>query len=124
MDYHYQYVQSLNQYLRAYLKSRGDIVINTPDYNVSPYILNFSPVGYKPEVLVHDLESMDCFISTKSTCSSKKNDISRTLQAMGIDQSIAKSALRISFSHLTTKEEVDDFIEALSISLDRIKKQR
>lgn len=124
LDYHYQYVQSLNQYLRAYLKTRDDIVINSPEYNVSPYILNFSPVGYKPEVLVHDLETMDCFISTKSACSSKKNDISRTLQAMNIDPRIAGSALRISFSHFTTKEEIDDFIEALSISLDRIKKQR
>lgn len=123
-DYKYKKVQELNIYLRNYLNSRDDIVINTPQDNASPYILNFSPLGYKPEVLVHDLESMGCYISTKSTCSSKKNDISRTLVAMNIDPYIAQSALRISFSHITTKEDVDSFIKALSISLDRIKKQR
>ena len=123
-DYKYNYVKSLNHYLREYLETRNDIVINTPRENTSPYILNFSPLGYKPEVLVHDLESMGCFISTKSTCSSKKNDISRTLKAMNIDPYIAGSALRISFSPMTTKEEVDKFIQALSISLERIKKQR
>ncbi len=124
LDYNYQYVYSLNEYLRNYLNSRNDIVINTPTEDVSPYILNFSPVGYKPEVLVHDLETMDCYVSTKSACSSKKNDISRTLQAMHIDERIAGSALRISFSHLTTKDEIDTFIEALSLSLKRVKKQR
>ena len=123
-DYKYNYVKSLNEYLRKYLESRDDIVINTPKDHTSPYILNFSPLGYKPEVLVHDLESMGCFISTKSTCSSKKNDISRTLKAMNIDPYIAGSALRISFSHMTTKDEIDEFIQALSISLERIKKQR
>lgn len=123
-DEKFNYVKSLNNYLRAYLESRNDVVINTPKEDTTPYILNFSPLGYKPEVLVHDLESMGCFISTKSTCSSKKNDISRTLSAMGIDPYIAGSALRVSFSHITTKEDIDGFIKALSISLNRIKKQR
>ena len=43
---------------------------------------------------------------------------------MGIDEKIAGSALRISFSHLTTKEDIDEFIETLKISLQRVKKQR
>lgn len=124
LDYNYQYVLSLNQYLRKILNEIQDIVINSPSADVSPYILNLSCVGYKPEVLVHDLESQGCFVSTKSACSSKKNDISRTLKAMGIDEKIAGSALRISFSHLTTKEDIDEFIETLKISLQRVKKQR
>jgi len=114
----------LNQYLRKILNEIQDIVINSPSADVSPYILNLSCIGYKPEVLVHDLESQGCFVSTKSACSSKKNDISRTLKAMGIDEKIAGSALRISFSHLTTKEDIDEFIETLKISLQRVKKQR
>jgi cysteine desulfurase len=121
---HYNYVQSLNQYLRGYLNTLDDIVINTPVEHSSPYILNFSAVGYKPEVLVHDLETMDCYVSTKSACSSKKTDISSTLKAMNVDPKIGGSALRISFSHLTTKDEIDTFIIALTKSLNRVKKQR
>lgn len=124
LDQKYRYVTSLNQYVREQLSQMTDVVINTPAQHVSPYILNFSCVGYKPEVLLHALEMNECYVSTKSTCSSHKNDISRTLQAMGIDENIAKSAIRISFSHHTTKDEIDEFLFYLKQVLQTIKKQR
>jgi len=120
----YQYVQSLNQYVRTELLKENDIVINTPQENSSPYILNFSCVGYKPEVILHALEAKECYVSTKSTCSSHKNDISRTLAAMHLPMVVAQSAIRISFSHMTTKEEIDAFLYHLSTVLKTIKKQR
>lgn len=119
-----QYVETLNQYVRDALLKMDNLVINTPKEYASPYILNFSCVGYKPEVLLHALESYKCFVSTKSTCSSHKNDVSRTLAAMHISDEVAKSALRISFSHLTKKEDIDEFLHYLQITLKTIKKQR
>lgn len=101
-----------------------DIVINTPVEESSPYILNFSCVGYKPEVILHALEAHECYVSTKSTCSSHKNDVSRTLGAMGVPIEIAQSAIRISFSHHTKQEEIDEFLYHLSSTLKTIKKQR
>lgn len=120
----WNYVQSLNQYVREFLAKEQDIVINTPIENSSPYILNFSCVGYKPEVILHALEAKDCYVSTKSTCSSHKNDVSRTLAAMQLPLEVAQSAIRISFSHITTKEEIDAFLYHLSTILKTIKKQR
>ena len=120
----WNYVQSLNQYVREFLAKEQDIVINTPIENSSPYILNFSCVGYKPEVILHALEAKDCYVSTKSTCSSHKNDVSRTLAAMQLPLEVAQSAIRISFSHMTTKEEIDAFLYHLSTILKTIKKQR
>ena len=73
---------------------------------------------------MHALEEYDIYISTKSACSSKHTDVSHTLAAMHLDDEIAKSALRISFSHLTTKEEIDTFLKALDESLKNVKKQR
>ena len=58
------------------------------------------------------------------SCSSKKVEISHTLAAMHLDPLISSSALRLSFSHLTTKEELDAFLDALKDTLNRIKKQR
>ena len=43
---------------------------------------------------------------------------------MHLDDEIAKSALRISFSHLTTQQEIDTFLKALDESLKNVKKQR
>lgn len=121
---HYAYVRSLNTYVREELSQIPDIVINTPFSHSSPYILNFSTVGYKPEVILHALEDYECYVSTKSTCSSHKNDVSRTLASMNIPMDIAKSAIRISFSHLTTKDEIDEFLFHLKHILKIIKKQR
>lgn len=120
----FQHVYALNQYVRNVLMREKDIVINSPIENCSPYILSFSAIGYKPEVILHALEAKECYVSTKSTCSSHKNDVSRTLAAMGVDDAIAKSAIRISFSHLTTQEEIDEFLYHLQTILKTIKKQR
>lgn len=124
LDDHYQYVMMLNQYVREQLQQIPDIVMNTPQDHVTPYILNFSCVGYKPEVILHALEMHECYVSTKSTCASHKHDVSRTLEAMGIDEKIAKSAIRISFSHYTTRDEIDEFLFYLKQVLKTIKKQR
>ncbi len=123
-EQHYRYVSTLNHYVREALSQESEVVINTPMENSSPYILNFSCVGYKPEVILHALESHDCYVSTKSTCSSHQNDVSKTLAAMNLSDDVAKSAIRISFSHLTTKEDIDKFIYHLSSILKTIKKQR
>lgn len=120
----YQHVLSLNQYVRKELQKEAGITINTPESHSSPYILNFSCIGYKPEVLLHALEKEECYVSTKSTCSSHKDDVSKTLAAMHLSDDIAKSAIRISFSHMTTKEEVDEFLYHLHHILRTIKKQR
>lgn len=120
----YQHVLSLNHYVREELKNEQDIVINTPVHSSSPYILNFSCIGYKPEVILHALEKEECYVSTKSTCSSHKNDVSKTLAAMHLSDEVAKSAIRISFSHMTTKEEIDEFLYHLHQILKTIKKQR
>lgn len=120
----YQYVQSLNHYVRKVLMTLDDVVMNTPEMNSSPYILNFSCIGYKPEVILHALEAQECYVSTKSTCSSHKNDVSRTLAAMHLPDAVAKSAIRMSFSDLTTQNEVEEFLFHLKTILKTIKKQR
>ena len=49
-----------------------------------PHILNVSFVGLKPEVVVHALEEHGVYVSTKSACSSKANEVSRVLVSMGV----------------------------------------
>lgn len=120
---HYTQVSQINRYTRDELMKLDDIVINSPE-NCSPFILNFSTVGYKPEVILHALEEKKIFVSTKSTCSSHKNDVAKTIGAMNLPNDVAQSAIRISFSHLTTKEHIDEFISQLKNILKTVKKQR
>ena len=91
---------------------------------VSSHIVNFSCIGYKPEVILHALEEKDILISTRSACSSKTSDVSRVMQQLHLPDEVAKSALRVSISDLTKEEEIDKFIYCLKEVLDSIKKQR
>lgn len=124
VDQNYIYVKKLNRYLREQLLMLPDIVINSDETYCLPYVLNISCVGYKPEVILHALESKEIYISTRSACSSKTANTSRVMKALGIDEKIASSAIRISISSLTSYEDIDTFIYALQEILRTIKKQR
>ena len=103
-------VVELNKYLRNQLTNL-DVVINSP-IDSSPYILNFSIIGKKPETVLHTFEFFDIYISSKTACSSKE-DYSKTLYALTNNMDISKSSLRVSLSKDNTKEEIDTFIKVL-----------
>ncbi|MBQ8995389.1 MAG: cysteine desulfurase [Oscillospiraceae bacterium] len=80
------------------------VVKNSPE-NSSPYILNLSVLGFRSETLLHFLESREVLVSSGSACS--KGEKSHTLEAMNVDGERLDSALRFSFSSLTTREEAE-----------------
>ena len=55
-------------------------------------------------------------VSSKSTCGSRKNELNRTLDALGVDENYA---LRISFDYTNSEEEIDYFIKSLKEILDK-----
>ena len=121
LDQKIAYVKDLNQYLRKQLTMEG-VTINSPE-DASPYILNVSFIGYKPEVFVHELEKYEIYCSTRSACSTKETQVSRILDVMGFDLPIASSAIRISLSYLTTKQEIDTLVDAIHKTMKNLKKQ-
>ena len=68
------------------------------------------------EVLLNALNDRGIMVSSKSTCGSRKNELNRTLNSMGIDED---HAIRISFDHTNTKEEIEYFISNLKEILDK-----
>lgn len=107
-----KYVKELNTYTRNLLSSIDNVVINS-DENCLANIINFSCMNYKPEVILHALEQEEIYISTRSACSSKTSDVSRVMAMLNIDEKVAKSALRISISYLTSYEDIDKFVYCL-----------
>lgn len=76
-----------------------------------PWIFNLSVIGYRSEIMLHYLESHGVYVSSGSACSvGKQNGI---LAALRIPDNRQDSAIRISFSHETTMEEIDIFCELL-----------
>ncbi|MFQ6791713.1 MAG: cysteine desulfurase family protein [Thomasclavelia sp.] len=119
-----EHIKKINQYCRKCLKEIDGIVINSDPSVCIDTIINFSCLGYKPEVILHDLETKEIYLSTRSACSSKSSNISRVMEQLHLDEKVASSALRISFSEHTSKEDIDKFCYYLQDSMTKLKKQR
>ena len=92
-----------------------DIFVRISDEATSPYILSVSAVGLRGEVLLHMANDKGLIIGTGSACSSNaKTRYSKVILACGYDEKIADGVLRISFSSLTTENEVDEAILILN----------
>lgn len=93
----------------------GIIVVNTKkSENFAPHIVSVSFVGIRSEVMLHALEEYNIFVSAGSACSSRDKKISSTLRSIGLNQNIAESTIRISFSKYNNKSEIDSFVDVLS----------
>ncbi|WP_342433946.1 cysteine desulfurase family protein [Neobacillus sp. FSL H8-0543] len=108
--------------LREGLSKIEDLTFNTPQEESAPHILNFSLKGMKSEVLIHALEQEGIYLSTTSACSSKKKSPSKTLLAMGVPESIAESAFRISLSFDNTEAEAEKVIKAVGKAVKQLRR--
>ena len=114
-------LQRLLDQLREGVSPIEGIQVNTPEKGTAPHIMNLSVPGVKAEVLLHALEERGFLVSTKSACSSKANEPSRVLMAIGVGTECASSSLRISLGRDNTAEEVAQFIEALRICVKTLR---
>lgn len=104
--------QSFLEQIKAKLDG---VIINgdTTPNGGSPYIINLSFPGLKSEVIVHSLESKDCYVSSKSACSSKLEKPSRVLLDMGLTPREALGSIRISMGLDTLESELAALAESL-----------
>ncbi|NLI57276.1 MAG: cysteine desulfurase [Clostridium sp.] len=86
----------------------------------SPYILNASFENIRGEVLLHHLEEKNIFVSTGSACSSRRNVHSHVLTALGLSPSCIEGAIRFSFSHTNSEEDIEETVDALKSILPKI----
>ncbi|SDB19629.1 cysteine desulfurase family protein [Eubacterium oxidoreducens] len=105
------------------LKNMDDVVINSPiDETGAMHIVNASFLGVRSEVLLHALEDVGVYVSSGSACSSNKPGKEGTLDAIGCDRDRADSAIRFSFSDLTTTKEIEYTLEQLNKLLPVLRK--
>ncbi len=65
------------------------------------------------EMLLMQLDKEGIAISSGSACASGHQEVSHVLTAMGIEASLAKSAIRVSLGYENTEQEIDYFVQKL-----------
>ena len=113
-------VTSLNEYFKSELEKLDGVKINSPD-NALPYIINASIGAVPSQVSVNYLSSRGVYVSAGSACS--KGHRSDVLVSMGLSPERIDSAIRLSMSYETTKEEIDYALSAIKSCLAELSKK-
>ncbi len=115
-DTHARYT-ALCDRLTSGLSAFPEARLHLPKAHV-PYIVNVSFPGLRSETLLHFLAERDVFVSSGSACSKGKH--SSVLQALRLPAAEIDSALRISFCHTTTEDDIDRFLAAMREAVDTL----
>lgn len=108
------HIAKLSRRLREGLANMPGIIINSPEDAV-PEVVNFSTGCINSQTFINYLNTRGVLVSGGSACD--KGEPSHTLQAMGCDDRIIQTALRISFCAENTDEDVDALLDGLSNGL-------
>ncbi|MCG8372989.1 MAG: cysteine desulfurase, partial [Balneolales bacterium] len=99
--------------------------INGNDENGVPHIVNLSFTddqnhGIDGEMLLLNLDIEGICVSNGSACTSGAVEPSHVLTGLGINETSAKSSIRVSFGKKNTPEDVQYFVEKLNAVLNRM----
>lgn len=97
---------------------------NLPQGERAPHIISLTVKGLKSETVLNDLSGKGIYVSAGSACSSHDAHLSEALLAFGKSPDEADSTVRVSFSHLNTKDEVDALLDALAETVATRAKKR
>lgn len=109
----YNYVKKLSDRIKNKLKEYNNIHINNTENSI-PYTINFSIKEIKSLEIAEKLEKYDIFISTKTSCCPIETP-SKLVYALTKDKGLSTSSLRLSLSHLTKENEIDEFLRVFDI---------
>lgn len=114
--------QQMKEIIRKELANYPDVTIFSGEDHFAPHILTFGIKGVRGEVVVHAFEEFDIYISTTSACSSKAGKPAGTLIAMGVDKSIAQTAVRLSLDLENDMSQVEQFLTKFKLIYEQTQK--
>ncbi|MCS7016749.1 MAG: cysteine desulfurase [Gemmatales bacterium] len=111
----FDHVRQLRQVFLDGLRRRcAPIFVNGPEHDSLPHTLNVSFPGCRAEVLLMRLDLAGIACSAGSACSSGSLLPSPALQAMHLPDERLHSAVRFSFSHLNTLNEIERAVQLIA----------
>ena len=113
-------ILGLREYMRERLQAEiPDAIVNGTLEHHLPGTLNISFAYVEGESLLMGLKEVA--VSSGSACTSASLEPSYVLRAMGLDDELAHSSLRITIGRMTTREEIDYVVEQIRDNVERLR---
>ena len=110
----------LREVLESRLAAIPGVIIFGYDAERLPNTTYFSLPYYHGETLLMELDREGFALASGSACHSEVTKASHVLTAMGIDESLALNAVRVSFGMSNTLQEVDALVSKLQDLIDKL----
>lgn len=107
------HVRVLRDALERGLKQFDAVTIFAEKAERLPNTVQFGVTGFDGETLLMQLDRKAIAVSSGSACTSGKTEPSHVLKAMKVPDSLASSAIRVSFGKKNTMSDVDALLKAL-----------
>lgn len=114
------HTQALREQFEQGLKTL-DVTIFSDQVSRLPNTSFFSVHGIEGETLVMALDRKGYAVASGSACSSDSTEPSHVLLAMGVNQDVARGAVRVSLGANNTAAQVTDFLVTLNNEISRLK---
>jgi len=120
MEADHVHIQGLNKkFYETIQKNLSHLVLNGDKDQRSDCNLNISFSCVEGESLIMAIKDMA--VSSGSACTSASLEPSYVLRAIGVEEDLAHTSLRIGFGRFTTEEEVDYAIDLISKQVTRLR---
>lgn len=122
MNDRHRHVQQLRERFLTQLQVRAaPVVLNGPEDGI-PHTINVSFPGIKADLLLMNLDLAGVACSTGSACSSGSLLPSPVLRAMGVEDTVLRSAMRFSLSPLLSLDEMDEAVRRITAIVARLRR--
>ncbi|MCK5354276.1 MAG: cysteine desulfurase [Methyloprofundus sp.] len=108
-----QHCLQLRLYLEKKLQDLPQVRVFAQDSERVANTVQFGVQNCIGEMLLMQLDRQNIAISSGSACASGEQSASHVLMAMGIEEKLAKSAIRVSLGQANTRQEIDFFVHQL-----------
>jgi cysteine desulfurase len=115
-------LRELSEYFLGRLKADiPDVHVNGDERMRVANTVNVSFAGVEGESIVVSLDLKSICVASGSACSSGATEPSHVIMALGIDPNLAAGAVRFSFGHSTTREQIDRTLAELPPIVERLR---
>lgn len=114
-----EHLLMLRQRLWSKLQVLGNVHVHGDLEQRLPGNLNVSFAGIDGKNLLQSLPGLA--VSSGSACTSGNLQPSHVLLALGVNEALARSAVRFSLGRFTTQQDIDDAVTQISVAVNRLR---